>query len=601
MSVALLAESPAPDHRPTLGLVNELFVEARREKRKLLDKWGRYYKLVRNKSWSQYTESWLPTPSASEIFPVIATLTSWMTDQRPRSFVSASPDTLEFIKPPDAGLVGQLTKDMQQVLDSWWITRDLGTQVQMALWDTFTFGCGVMKTGWDPTLDFGQGDVIARRVDPYAILPAPGASNMDDCSYLLEVRKVPFHELRARFGSRADRIEGFGSISEADERPKLGTTGLELIRESMASTGVTGAFPGVSTPGVPPLFGRSARNASDYTRMVLLKELWVRNTRVEEIPVLENGKISSKRWEIPYWEYLAEADGVILNEDTTNPFEHGQLPYVRLPMVEIGEFWSVPLVEHLAQAQIALNRLLAAMQLNAELTGNPIWMEPENSGIARTKILNRQGSRVRYNSAAGEPKWMMPPNMPQVVYELVGFWREQISQVAGIGAIAGAEMRRREASASIDAVQEAGFVRVRAVLRNMEEALRRVALQTVSNVTSFYIEPRTVPKVGPAGEEGYLQLGNRHFFYPDITPQGTQLVPLHFDVYMQAGSSLPISRAARQAEMMGLHFAGLLDPESVLDVADVPNKARALEYAKQQAAAAAQAGELRTGKNPRRR
>lgn len=36
--MALVAEAPAPDHRPTLSLVNELFTEARREKRKLLDR-----------------------------------------------------------------------------------------------------------------------------------------------------------------------------------------------------------------------------------------------------------------------------------------------------------------------------------------------------------------------------------------------------------------------------------------------------------------------------------------------------------------------------------------------------------------------------------
>lgn len=596
--MALPDESPAPDSRPTLGLVNELFQDARREKKRLIPSWNRYYRLLRNKSHSQYRESWLPSPSASEIYPTISSLVSWMTDQRPRSFVSASPDTLEFARPPDASLVEQLTKDMQQVLDSWWITQGMSSQTQMALWDTFTFGAGILKTGWDATLNFGQGDVVARRVDPYAILPDPAASSFDDARYVGEVRKVPMYELLSRFGDRALRIQKGRGDSEVDERPRIEHDG-GMSLESLRSTGRTGDWPG--TPGnVPAQFGRVAYKASDYTDTVLLKEFWIRNTRVEELPFIENGKIVQKRWEIPYWEYIAEAGGVILNEDTSNPFEHGQLPYTRIPMAEMGEFWSIPLLEHLAPAQVALNRLLAAMQLNAEIIGNPILLEPEGSNITRTKILNRPGGRIRHEPGQ-PPAWLTPPSMPQMVLELVGFWRDEIDRISGISAVArGSSLRRREPAQAVDSTREASFVRIRAVMRNMEEALRQVMSQTAANCTQFFIEPRTISKVGPSGDSGYLQLGNRHFHYPDVTPRGIELVPLHYDVWMEGGSSLPISREARLSEMMSLYFAGLIDPRTALTAADLPDRERAIKYAEEQAAAAA-AGGGPPGHNPRNR
>lgn len=592
--MALPAVDPAPDHRPTLGLVHELFQDARQEKRKRIGTWNKYYRLTRNRSWSAHRESWLPSPSASEIFPTLHTLVAWCTDQRPRSFVSPSPDTLEFSRPPAADLITRLTGDMQQVLDSNAIIRDTQTQHQMALWDMFTFGAGILKTGWDPTLDFGQGDVVCRRVDPYAILPDPAASSMDDARYILEVRKVPLFEIKSRFGSRGNRAGETGASDDLDERPDI-TGDRELLSGNLASTGVTGAFPGVSTPGVPPRFGPVAHSPADYTTEVLLKECWVRNTRRVTIPALEDGRIVEKSWEVPYWEYIAEAGGVILNDDTTNPFEHGGCPYTRLPMVETGDFWSVPLVEHLAQAQIALNRLLAAMQLYAEMCGNPIFLEPENSGIARTKIVNRPGMRLTYNPGGGPPQWMTPPSMAREVFDLVGYWREEIDRISGISAVArGSSLRRREPAQAVDAVQEASFVRIRAVLRNLEEAIRRTANQTAANVVQFFLEPRTIAKVGPDGSDGYLQLGARHFQYPDMVAGKVEMVPLHFDVYMQAGSSLPISRQARAAEIDTLFTMGLVDPETVLTVHDVPDKARALEYAKQQqeaaAAAAAQKG-----------
>lgn len=594
--MALLEASPSPDSKPSIGLVNELFTEAKREKRKRIGSWNRFYKLTRNRSWSQFRESWLPSPSSSEIFPSLATLVAWMLDQRPRGFVSPSPDIMEFSRPPAAELVEQLTEDMRQVLETWWVQRKMRVEAEKALWDTFTFGCGILKTGWDSSLSFGQGDAVARRIDPWVILPDPAGSSMEDIRYLLEVREVPIYELRARFGSRADRIKDSGG-ERIDKRPDVAEDSGGFHVVSPASIDRTGEFPG--TPAdVPARFGRVAWKGEDYTKTVLLKECWVKNTRTEEIPYLEDGKVRQKSWEIPYWEYIAEAGGVILNEDTANPFEHGELPYVRVPHVEIGEFWPPGLVEHMASGQIAVNRLLAALQLSAEMTGNPIFLEAEGSNIERTKIISRPGGRLKYSNV--EPKWMAPPQMSGDVMNLLGFWRESEDRTSGVSAVArGASLRRREPAAAVDSAQEAAFVRIRAVLGHLEEALRETENQVVSNCVQFFLEPRTIPKVGPDGVKGYLQLGARHFHYPDHTPDGVVLVPLHFDTYVDASSS-PLNREAREAGALSRYFAGLSHPRTAIEISDSPNKELDIQWAEQQAAAAAQAGTV-PGKNPRRR
>lgn len=594
--MALPEASPDPDSKPSIGLVNELFTEAKREKRKRIKDWGRFYRLTRNKTWSMHREAWLPSPSSSEIFPSLATLVAWMLDQRPRGFVSPSPDVMEFSRPPAPELIQQLTDDMQQVLETWWVQRKMRVEAEKALWDTMTFGCGILKTGWDSSLNFGQGDAVARRIDPWAILPDPAGSSMEDIRYLLEVREVPIYELRARFGSRADRVKDKGTGERIDKRPDITEEGSGFHLVSPASTGVTGEFPGTSSD-VPARFGRVAWKGEDYTKTVLLKELWVKNTRTEEIPYLENGTVKQKTWEIPYWEYIAEAGGVILNEDTANPFEHGELPYVRVPHIEIGEFWSVPLVEHMASGQIAINRLLAAMQLSAEMTGNPIFLEGEGSGIERTKIVSRPGGRLKYGTV--KPEWMTPPQMSGDVLNLLSFWRESEDRTSGVSAVArGASLRRREPAAAVDSAQEAAFVRIRATLGHLEEALRGVENQVASNCVQFFLEPRTIAKVGPSGVKGYLQLGARHFHYPDATPDGVVLVPLHFDTYVDA-SSLPLNREARASQMLSLFFAGLADPRTVLEAHDVPDRERAIQWAEEQAKLAASAG-ASPGKNPRR-
>lgn len=588
-----------------LGLVRQMYTEAKREKRKYLGSWSRWYRMLRNRTWADNRPSWLPSPQSSEIFPTLHTLVAWMTDQRPRLFTSPDPDLGAFRVPPNQELIAKKATELQQTIESWWITSGQTDQIQMALWDMFTYGAGILKTGYDPIKD----EITQNRVDPYAILPDPSASSFDDCRYVLEVRRVPLFEVRARFPERGHLISGDEQEPEAeDSRPKAYGPGSPQVvaMANPGSTGVTGTFPGTSTPGIPPRYGPPGASDDDYTRSVLLKECWIRESERMTVPVIEDGeRIDDIEVDAPMWRLVCEAEGVILNPDTANPFDHGKLPYVRMPLVEIGEFWSVPLMEHLGPAQIALNRLLAAAQINAELLGNPILLEDKDSGIDRTKIINRPGGRLSVN-AGRKVEWLQPPTMPPAVQQLVGFWRDTIDRISGISAVArGSNLRRREPAQAVDAVQEASFVRIRAAISNMEEALRRSANLLAANIVQYYIDPRAIPMIGPQGAENYLQLGPKHFFMPDVDPASNTFedIPLHFDVWIEAGSSLPVSRQARTAEAQTLFFAGALPVEELLKAYAWPNWQQVAAQIKQEhAQQAAQGGGPGAGrKNPRRK
>lgn len=577
-------------------LVADLFTEAKREKRKRLSDWNRYYRMVRNKTWSDNRAAWMPSPQSSEIMPTIHTLTAWMTDQQPRMFASPNPDLSEFDTPPMKEAVTGKATDLQVALDSWWVMSGCNPQVEMALWDTFTYGCGILKTGWDDSIRDGAGDATLRRIDPYTILPDPEASGMDDARYIIEARRVPMFELRRRFPTRAHLVTpGRDSAStDMDLKPEYQGGPQVVPMANLSATGVTGQFPGTSAPGMPARYAAPGSSSVDYTGNVLLKELWLRDTRRMVMPVIEDGvRVDDMVIDVPFWRLICEAEGVILNEDDENPFMHAQCPLIRVPFAEIGEFWSIPLTEHLGPAQIALNRLLASMQSSAELVGNPIMIEPDGSGISRTKIVNRPGGRLTANAgAANNIRWLDPPSMSPAVGELAQYWRDTIDRISGISAVArGTSLRRREAAASVDAVQEASFVRVRAVLRNLEEALRVAGNQVASNMVEFYLEPRAIPIIGPTGSEDYLEVPAKHWYFPDLQLDGETVKekPLRFDVWIQAGSSLPISRQARAAEADQLYSMGGIDLETLLEAHDWPNRNQVLaRVQKQQAAAAMQ-------------
>lgn len=508
------------------------------------------------------------------------------TDQFPDFYAAPCLNFQDMKTQPPEEILTERSADMQKLLKSWWITSGAHFQTQMSLKDALLYGCGILKTGLDVTKAGGLGEATMTRVDPYHILPDPQASCFEDARYVLEVRRVPMFEIIARFPERGHLVKPDGVSEDEWEREKL-RSGPDLISsQQMSHSGVSGEWPGSAISGQPPMYGRPGKRRQDYTKSVRLTEAWIRGEDTIEVPIIEDGeRKGTVEHTIPYWEFIAVANGIVLTPETSNPFDHGQLPYTRVPHDEIGEFWSMSMTEQLLPAQVALNRLLAATQISAELTGNPILIEPESSGLSRTRIVNRPGGRLTVNTGATQfIRWLDPPRMSQDVIQLISYWQDTIDRTSGITAVArGSQLRRREAAASVDAVRESSFARIQAVLRNYEEALKGVGAQIAANIVQFYIEPRIVALMGPEGGSGYLTLGHKHFYIPQVSEEGKleEDVALNFDVWATSGSTLAMSRAARLAEGFELHKAGELPPGELLKTAQWPDAEKLTQQAQQ--------------------
>lgn len=567
--------APSATDVATLEFIRELYTDARKEKKRYVERWNSFYRLVRNHSWSDWRDRSLPAPTSSELFPAYSTLIAYITDQIPQTYVSPDPDLRFYDTPPPQELLDMRAKEMETVLASKWVMGGFGPTTEMCLWDCFTFGAGICRTGFDPTANQGKGDVFFRWVDPYRLAPDPNASSFEDASYVVEVSDVPLFEIVARFPERGRDVRpDLDGRPDTDLRPKARGGTFETVTQTGA-VDRTGPFPGTTGTSTGSRWARAGETTEDYTQTVRLVEVWIRSSEQMTFPVISAGERTDDLViEVPRWDYIAAAGGVVLTPDITNPFDHGGLPYERLPFTQIGgEFWGASLTEHLRPNQVALNRLLAAMQRHAEIAGNPILLEPEASGISRAKIVNRPGTRLTTNMAATNlVRWLEPPNMSPAVMQLIGFHRDSIDRISGISAVArGTTLRRREAAASVDAVQEASFTRIRAVIRNYEDWLRGVMGKTVSNVVQFQIDPQVMPVVGPRGSETSITLGPKHWWVPQFDPvsgDSKDDEAMRFAVQVAAGSSEPLSRAARSAEADMLREGGALSTVDWLKARD---------------------------------
>lgn len=544
--------------------VRGLFDAARSDRSARRDTWQRWYRLVHNRTWGEFRPNWMASPSVSETFPIIASMVGWMTDQR------TSLNVIPSMNPhsPTYEFYSTLARDLELVMKSSWVVNDTDAEIEKGIWDALIYGTAFWKTTWDASRAGGLGDAITTRVDPFRVYVDPAATNMDEANYIIEARTMSLQELERRWPGSVRRLHGdVYEESGVDERENLFSGN---GRAPMANPG------GVN--GVPPMWGMPGAGRDGMSTRsddgVTVYEAWLRkNDHYEN----EDGETYVEDcWRV----VVVCGNHILMNEDAKDLWSHGKHPYSRYVMNETGEMYGISLVEHLAPMQLAINRTLAAIQSNAELIGNPILMETQNSGVPRTMVVNKPGQRITRNQN-GEVDWLRPPEMPSYMGDLIKFYIGEMERVSGLSAIVrGTTPTGRNAQGVLDSVQEAAFVRVRLALRNLEITLRRCGELQASLITENYTTPRMVAIVGSDGQTSSLALKSRHFMI--ATEAGA--VPMEFQLMIQPGSSL-VSPQARQQEADVLFAMGAIDNQAVLEAHDYPNRDLILQRIQAQVAA----------------
>ena len=560
--------------------IRNLFSAASQAKRQRVAQWDRNWRLVNNRIWPETRQQWLPSPSLSEVMPIIASIVGWQTDQRPKfDAVPIADLTTSY-----AENLAPLCEDMETCLESAYFAHQYEAEIEKACWDAAIFGTGLYKSMWDNTLCEGLGDIALRRVDPYTFYPDPQATCLEDANYFLEVRQMPLQEVDRRWpGSAKFFAEMYESTT--DERPNLYSgTGRAPMANPAALPGGTQWY------GLPG----QAHDSVYMSKGVQVIEAWLRETQIIK------GEKGAEDTVHDQWRVVVVAGNMILmNEKAIDLWGHGRHPYSRQPYTDMGEFWGVSLVEHLAPCQLAVNRLLSAMQMNAELVGNPIMVEDTRANTQRTLIVNKPGQRVT-KSPGSEVTWMVPPPMSTDVPNLIQFYLHEMERISGLSAISrGMSPQGRNAADVLDAIQEAGFVRVRLSLRNMERALMEQGNLLASLVVENYTGPRIISLVGNDGQRTIRVIQGKHWYIPSIpTPgkdgqmQQNDPMPLSFNMRIRAGSSLATASTARIQRAGQLFGLGAIDRQALLDEIDFPNRAAVNQRMMLQEQQAALAGQI---------
>ncbi|GIV04117.1 MAG: hypothetical protein KatS3mg015_2947 [Fimbriimonadales bacterium] len=545
---------PTDDEIELVGQIKNLFYRARQHRRPLVSQWYRNYRVLRNRTWAAGRADWLPVPEVPEIYPIVTSMVGWMTDQRPTievaPYAQEGSEHYEFLS--------NVAHDLRTAINSAWMTNCWDTQIERMLWDAWIYGTGILKVTWDDTLDMGLGNAALARVDPFSFYPDPAASSMADANYFIEARTMSLQEMDRRWPGSVRRVTE-GIKEDVDEHPN------RLQQTSSVPRANTGAI----SPETSPRWGfpGSARVHATDDPGVTVFECWMREHEVQEN---DDGTLRI----IDLWRVVVVAGNRILMDTYADElWEHGRHPYVRYVPHEVGEFWGFSIVEMLAPSQLAINRLLAALQLNVELVGNPVFAEGARSGLQRTRVTNRPGTRITVNENS-RAEWLNPPALHPMMMQLIEWYIREMERVSGLSAITrGATPGGRNSQGVLDSVQEASFVRIRMALRNLEVALREAGNLIASLIVEYYDTPRFVAVIGLDGEKSMRALKARHFYIP--SPHGS--APMKYVLSVNAGSQLSTSPSARRADAAQLLALGALDPQGVLEAYNWPNRDKILQ------------------------
>jgi hypothetical protein len=549
------------------GKVIQLFQDARAYRRPMVTDWRRWDAVMKNRTWMSGATKYMPQPEIPEVRPIISSLVAYLSDSRPGIELAPAmvPNT------PQAEFWQQCCWDLQTVADA--ITHNELSELELtkAMFDAFRYGTGILKTTWDQTLNGGLGEARIDRVNPYCFYPDPHATSDRDGNYFIEARRYSLQELDRRFPGAGSKIRS-GQWHDIDEpTDPIGGPNPKLPRANPGA--ITGQnYDGQTAPANPQygygLPGQSNRGAesSDLTFSddVVLIECWVRTHQHVNPPIPDQRQPTST---VESWRVICVVGNcVLLDSDAKDLYGHPNHPYSRYVCEDEGDFWGQSMVELLAPSQVQINKSLASITHNLDLLGNPVLKENQQAQVSRQLITNKPGQRVLMGNG-GEVDWLDPPPIHPLHLDLVKFFIEEMERISGYNAVSRAQSGGgRNSTDVVNSMQEAGFVRIRLALRNLEYSLRGVYTRLCDLVVENYSAPRILAIAGEDGEPHTIALRARHF----QLPSENGAIPLRYNILVNAGSALPVSRSAYLEQMNFLFSVGAIDRKALLEAHRVP-------------------------------
>lgn len=400
----------------------------------------------------------------------------------------------------------------EQIWDSQYRSKNIHKLFRRAVfWSSMT-GNGFIKTYWDEDQEdkFNDvlGDICYENVTPFHMfVPDLKEPEIEDQGLVIHAANKNGELLSQIYGKTLNFERAKG----------------ELLEESFTN-----------------VMGLENSNAKK-TSNVLTLEMWIKPGVSKVIP--DGGMVCVAGPHV-----LAFEEGL--------PYGHKQFPFTHIRHIETGKFYGDSVINDLIPLQREYNRTRGQIIEAKNRMAKP-QLAAEIGAIDPGKVTSEPGQIILYRPGFNPPVPIQLQNLPSYVLEEQVRIKEDMNEISGQH-----EVSRGQAPAGVTAataisyLQEQDESKLTYTFDSVEEAYEKVAYQTLCLVKEFW---NTKRKVKVTGEDGAFDV---------MAFEGSDLAD-NTDIRVEAGSSLPTSRAAKQAFIMDLMKMGFIDPNKGLEVMEI--------------------------------
>ena len=437
----------------------------------------------------------------------------------------------------------------QDLLEDWWHRLDMGAHYEDALRWAIIAGKGYLKYGWDPfaatemrfLLNPHTGEPIVNQAEQAEFRAAIEQQGLDPrmfetVAYMGDVKIESMSPFDVFLDPAAKTIEDAKWVICAHHLEP------DEIKTRWGKDGVVPDKVSASPDEAVPATG--SEKGTDPT----LKTVYI--GYFKKTPQLPNGR---------YVVFMEDPDEILFDEDWPEGFPNE---------VPLAEFSSIPVpggtdsdspVTHARPLNKQLNRLLSQITEYTNMVIKPRVWAPVNS--MKTRLTTEPGAVYEYTPVGNfKPEIEELPSIPPYVFEFLKDLGSRLYEMFGMTEVTeGGLPPNLEAADAIDLLQEMATDRFAPTILANERQLARAGQFMLALAQKYYTEPRLMIVRGLGGMASVREFTNAQF-----SGQVT--------VHVEAGSSMPKTRAARRKQIEQWIGLGLIRPERAwkyYDIADI--------------------------------
>lgn len=406
-------------------------------------------------------------------------------------------------------------KTAEQILESQFDRRKMAKIFQeTAFWLSVT-GNGFIKTYWDSVSydNYSRmaGDIIYSNVSPFNLLvPDLRATEIEHQPYVIHQYTRDIEWLYHFFGER-------------------------LVGVNLKPTAVS------ANTIMDEAYFKLRGTKESQPDACMVSEYWIKPGATRLMP--EGG-------------LLTMVDDTILQYTEGIPYNHGEFPFAHFTHVPSASFYASSVIPDLEPLNLEYTDLRNQVAETRQKMAKAQFIAPKGS-ISAAKVTNQIGLLIEYRPGMQEPKPMPMAQLPQYIFE------EQAAILTDMEDISGQhQVSKGNTPPGVTAATAIGFLQekddsfIAPTYGSIEFGMEKIGRHTLSLAQQFWTLARTV-KV--AGEDNTFDV--QQFASSDLVT-GT-------DVRVAPGSSLPQSKAAKQALITDWMNQGHISSEDGLALLEV--------------------------------